>query len=189
MPMNSPSGHGDGAHSVERLERRWAMLSVAVIAVLIVMAGFAGIHQAIMPQARVETVDPRTLHLAGEFIESNLGSMVEPNGSVTVRAIGQQYSFNPPCILLPIDTPITIRATSADVVHGFIIDGTNFNTMLVPGYVSILTISFANPAEHHMPCHEFCGVGHEGMWGKVKVIDKAAFLKMAADKRRLSCVE
>ena len=32
-------------------------------------------------------------------------------------------------------------------------------------------------------------MGHEGMWAKVKVIDKTAFLKMAADKRRLTCVE
>ena len=40
-----------------------------------------------------------------------------------------------------------------------------------------------------MPCHEFCGVGHEGMWAKVKVVDKDAFMAMAADQRRLSCVE
>ena len=62
--------------------------------------------------------------------------MLEPDGSVTVRAIGQQYSFTPACILVPADTPITLRATSADVVHGFLIQGTNVNTMLVPGYVS-----------------------------------------------------
>ena len=55
---------------------------------------------------------------------------------MTVRAIGQQYSFTPACIVVPADTPITLRATSADVVHGFLIQGTNVNTMLVPGYVS-----------------------------------------------------
>jgi len=27
------------------------------------------------------------------------------------------------------------------------------------------------------------------MWAKVKVVDKAAFMGMAADQRRLSCVE
>jgi len=32
-------------------------------------------------------------------------------------------------------------------------------------------------------------VGHEGMWGRVKIVDKAAFARMAADRRRLSCVE
>ena len=34
---------------------------------------------------------------------------------------------------------------------------------------------FKAPREHVMPCQEFCGIGHQGMWGKVKVIDKAAF--------------
>ena len=45
------------------------------------LAAFAGIHQATMPQARVETIDPTRLHLSGEFVESNLGSVLEPDGS------------------------------------------------------------------------------------------------------------
>ena len=40
-----------------------------------------------------------------------------------------------------------------------------------------------------MPCQEFCGMGHQGMWAKVKVVDRAAFMDMAAKARRLSCVE
>ncbi len=102
------------------------------------MAIFAGIHKATMPQAWVETANPQTLHISGEFIESNLGSAVEADGSVTVRAVGQQYSFTPQCILVPTDTPVSFRATSADVVHGFLIDHTNINSMLVPGYISII---------------------------------------------------
>ena len=105
-----------------------------------------------------------------------------------VRAIGQQYSFTPQCILVPTDTRITLRATSADVVHGFLIQHTNVNLMLVPGYVSTTTTRFSAPANLEMPCHEFCGIGHEGMWGRIKVIDKAAFMKLATDQRRLSCV-
>ena len=35
---------------------------------------------------------------------------------------------------------------------------------------------FDTPGDHVMPCQEFCGIGHQGMWGRVKVIDKAAFL-------------
>ena len=122
-----PPEPDDGAERAERLERRWATLSVSIIAVLIVMAGFAGIRQATMSQSRLETADPRTLHLSGEFIESNLGSAVEADGSVTVRAIGQQYSFTPQCVVVPAHTPVTFRATSADVVHGLLIEGTNIN--------------------------------------------------------------
>ncbi|AWK86016.1 cytochrome C oxidase subunit II [Azospirillum thermophilum] len=183
-------GHApEGAHVAERVERRWATLSVAIIVLLAGLAAFAGIHQATMPQARVETVEPATLHLAGEFVESNLGSAVEPDGSVTVRVIGQQYSFTPQCMVVPTDTPVVFRATSPDVVHGFLIHGTNINTMLVPGYVSAIPARFSTPGERLMPCHEFCGVGHEGIWAKVKVVDKTEFLSLSADKRRLTCVD
>jgi len=193
MPPLSPTlppSHDDGGTDiVERVERRWASVAIVVIVVLVVVAIFAGLHQATMPQSRVETADPRTLHLRGEFVESNLGSAVEPDGSVTVRAIGQQFSFTPQCILVPTDTPVTLRMTSADVVHGLLITGTTVNLMLVPGYISSLSERFDAPGERTMPCHEYCGLGHEGMWGKIKVIDKAAFAQLAAGSRRLSCVE
>lgn len=181
-----PSSGGEVAASAER---KWAAVSVAIVLLITVMAAFAGIHQATMPQSRVETIDPTTLHLNGEFVESNLGSAMEPDGSVTVRAIGQQYSFTPQCIVVPTDTPITFRATSPDVIHGFLVEGTNINTMLVPGYIAVLPSRFDKPGEHLMPCHEFCGVGHEGMWGKVRVTDKADFLKKSAQTRRMTCVD
>ena len=101
------------------------MISIAIIVLLALLASFAGIHQATMPQARVETTDPARLHLSGEFVESNLGTATAADGTVTVRAIGQQYSFTPACILVPAQTPVTLRATSADVVHGSLIQGTN----------------------------------------------------------------
>jgi cytochrome c oxidase subunit 2 len=189
MTQVTPSPAEDGADPVERVERRWAAVSIAILVLLVAIATFAALHLAAMPQSRVETVDPRTLHLAGEFIESNLGSAVEPDGSVTVRAIGQQYSFTPSCILAPTEVLITFRATSADVVHGFLITGTNINLMLVPGYVSSLEARFDTPGERLMPCHEFCSVGHEGMWGRIKIIDRVAFARMSAQRRRLSCVE
>jgi cytochrome c oxidase subunit 2 len=161
--MTSEMDHGVGEAVAARIERRWAILSIVIVGVLVGMATFIGIHQATMP--------------------------LEADGSVTVRAIGQQYSFTPQCIVVPAETPITLRATSADVVHGLLIEGTNINTMLVPGYVAELPIRFKAPREHVMPCQEFCGIGHQGMWGKVKVVDKAAFAKLAAARRRLTCVD
>jgi cytochrome c oxidase subunit II len=187
MTESSPSGPM-AEDAAERAERRWAAVSTGIIAILVFLAAFAGVNRATMPQARVETIDPRTLHVAGEFIESNLGSAVEPDGSVTVRVVGQQYSFTPQCIVVPANTLITFRAASADVVHGFLIQNTNVNLMLVPGYVSTISTRFASPAESVMPCHEYCGSGHQGMWAHVRVIDKTQFMKLAKEQRRISCV-
>ena len=110
--MTMDQDHGVGEAVAARIERRWATLSIAIVGLLVGMAAFIGIHQATMPQGHVETADPKTLHLSGEFIESNLGSAAEPDGSVTVRAIGQQYSFTPQCVVVPADTPVTFRATN-----------------------------------------------------------------------------
>jgi cytochrome c oxidase subunit 2 len=89
---------------------------------------------------------------------------------------------------VPADTPVTFRATSADVIHGFLITGTNVNSMLEPGYIATFRTRFAQPGEHLMPCHEFCGFGHQGMWAKVKVVDRDSFFKNADNERRQSCV-
>ena len=61
-----------------------------------------------MPQGHVETADPKTLHLSGEFIESNLGTAIGADGMVTVRLIAQQYSFQPQCLVVPVDTPVSL---------------------------------------------------------------------------------
>jgi cytochrome c oxidase subunit II len=172
-----------------RVERRWAALVLVIAAVLVIMVIYTGVHWAMMPPSRVETIRPESLHIAGEFIESNLGSALEADGSVTVRIVAQQYSFTPQCVLVPAGTPITFRATSADVVHGFLVTDTNINSMVEPGYIATFRTTFAQPTDHLMPCHEFCGTGHQGMWAHVKVIDKADFLQRATHSRRLSCVE
>jgi len=191
--MSNPLDNHASAEVAARVERRWAMLMVAFVSLLVAVVVFTGLHWAMMPPSRVELVNPETLHVSGEFVESNLGSAVESDGSVTVRILAQQYSFTPQCIVVPVNTPITFRATSADVIHGFLVTGTNLNSMVEPGYISTFRTTFDKPADHLMPCHEYCGTGHQGMWAHVKVVDKDTFMQMANQAgnsaRRLSCVK
>jgi len=147
-----------------------------------------GLHWAAMPPSRVETIDPRTLHISGEFVESNLGTSVGPDGKVTVRLVAQQYSFEPQCIVVPAETPVTFRGTSTDVVHGFVVGTTNANVMLIPGFVGTFTTTFRKTGEHLMPCHEYCGTGHEAMWARVQVIPAPEFMKRAARGEKVTCV-
>lgn len=184
----SALSHSPGAESAERAERRWAVIVGGIIALLVTMMVFTGVHWAAMPPSRVETVDPRTLHQRGEFIEANLGTTVDEQGKVTVRVVAQQYSFTPQCIVVPAQTPVTFRATATDVVHGFVVGRTNANVMLIPGFVSTFTAQFPKTGEMLMPCHEYCGTGHEGMWAHVQVVDRMEFLQQAQPGRTMSCV-
>ena len=105
-----------------------------------------------------------------------------------MRVIAQQYSFVPPCIVVPTDTRVVFRVTSPDVVHGFLVVGTNVNSMVVPGFVAEVRTRFDKPGEHVMPCHEYCSVGHEGMWARVKVVDRQEFARAYGGQPRASCV-
>ena len=187
MPSELPPGQTSEAVAIAA-ERRWAIFAGIIIAVLVAMMIVTGLHWSSMPPSRVETVNARTLHIEGEFVESNLGTELGADGKVTVRLVAQQYSFVPACIVVPAEMPVTFRGTSSDAVHGFIVGKTNANTMLIPGFVATFTTSFRRTGEQLMPCHEYCGVGHEAMWARVKVIAPAEFLEKARNGARVSCV-
>jgi cytochrome c oxidase subunit 2 len=84
--------------------------------------------------------------------------------------------------------PVTFRATATDTIHGFMVGRTNANTMVVPGFVSTFTTTFHQPGEQLMPCHEYCGTGHEAMWAHVQVLPPQEFIAKARNGERLSCV-
>ena len=188
----SEGGANSALHDAEGValaaERRWAIIVGIVIALLVLMMIFTGLHWAAMPPSRVETIDPRTLHLSGEFVESNLGTAVEADGKVVVRLIAQQYSFEPQCIVVPAGVPVTFRGTSADVIHGFVVGTTNANVMLIPGYIATFTTTFPKAREQLMPCHEYCGTGHEAMWARVQIVPDTEFFAKARGGVRLNCV-
>ena len=186
-PSSPTPGH-DGEQIAAAAERRWAFIVAGIIALLIAMMIVTGLHWVSMPPSRVETIDVRRLHLDGEFVESNLGTAVAPDGKIVVRLVAQQYSFTPPCIVVPADTPVTFRATSTDAIHGFIVGTTNANTMLIPGFVATFTTVFHETGETLMPCHEYCGSGHEAMWAKVQIVPAAQFLQLVRASERLTCV-
>ncbi len=158
------------------------------MALLVAMMIFTGVHWAAMPPSRVETIDVKTVHLRGEFTEANLGTALSADGKVTVRLVAQQYSFVPQCIVVPAEMAVTFRGTSTDAIHGFVIGRTNANTMLIPGFVSTFTTSFPKTGEMLMPCHEYCGTGHEAMWARVQVMAPSEFIAKASGGERLDCV-
>jgi cytochrome c oxidase subunit II len=171
---------------VARTEKRWIMIMAAMLVVMLAIVVITGITGAMQPSSNVEVIDPTTLHLQGEFVESNLGTAVEPDGSVTVRIIAEQYQFVPRCVRVPVGTAVKFRLTSADVVHGFLLPDTNVNTMVVPGFVADVRTRFVKEGEYAMPCHEFCGLGHHAMWAHVSVVPKERFANPTAVER-ISC--
>ena len=151
-------------------ELLWAFGVGILVAATISMIVFTALTRNINPPSNLERIDPKTLHLSGEFAEQNLGTSVAADGSVTARIIATQFMFVPHCVTVPQGRLVTLRFASPDVIHGLLITGTNVNTMVVPGFVAQVHTQFTRTGDLLMPCHEYCGLGHSEMWATVQVL-------------------
>jgi cytochrome c oxidase subunit II len=170
-----------------RTELLWAFGVGIFVAASLSMIVFTALTIKINPPSNVERIDPKTLHLSGEFAEQNLGTTAFGDGTVIVRAIATQFMFVPQCIAVPANRRVTLRFASPDVLHGLLITGTNVNTMVVPGFVAQVHTEFTRTGDLLMPCHEFCGQGHSEMWATVQVLPADQF-KPGPDGR-VSCAQ
>lgn len=160
---------------IVRAERRWLLVVIACVSLVMIMVILAGVVMHINPPSNIERTKPQDLHLSTEFTEANLGTRVEANGQITARIVTTQFAFVPRCVVLPVDTPVTLRLSSPDVIHGILVSGTNVNTMVVPGYVAQVHTVFRKTGDLLMPCHEYCGLGHSEMVATVQVVPRDQF--------------
>jgi cytochrome c oxidase subunit 2 len=160
---------------------------VLVTAVLLALIPATRYYQIDVPLLRFlrgsRRVDPLSLHLSGEFVESNLGTEQDSDGSVTVRMIAQQYLFVPQCIVVPAGVPVHLRITSADAVHSLTFNGTDYAVKVLPGTISEAQLQFPHPGEYKMPCREFCGAGHYAMRSELKVVPRDQFPALRPEER------
>ena len=148
-------------------ERIW-MWAATVIIVLFLGAIFVtAAAQAIQPPSHIETVDPTTILSHPEFGKPAITT--QPDGSVVVPVVAGMFSFAPDPIEVPANVRVTFRLTSADIIHGFQVVGTNANAMAIPGYVSQFTVTFPKPGAYAIACNEYCGLLHHNMVGKLVV--------------------
>jgi len=125
--------------------------------------------------APVERIDPKLVATPGQYSQYHWGDPVEerlrevaPN-KYEVYVLAQVWTFQPREIRVPVGSTVTFYLTSKDVQHGFRLDNTNINMMVLPGEVSRLTATFDEPGEYNFVCHEYCGVGHHTMYGQLIV--------------------
>jgi cytochrome c oxidase subunit 2 len=152
---------------VDLYERYWMWAAAAMLATFtgaIVATALAG---SAHPPSHTETIDPEGLTVAGEFATPGISRRADDGITVSMRA--ELYVFWPEVIRVPAGVPVTFRITSADVLHGFQIVGTNVNVTVAPGYVSEATTTFDTPGEYLVVCNEYCGLAHHLMQGKLIV--------------------
>ncbi len=104
---------------------------------------------------------------------------------LTMEAIGHQFKFEfryPKLknsvyddMHVPVDTPVTLHVTSADVLHSFWSPELRIKADMVPGLVQTLRFTPQHIGKYRIICTEFCGTNHANMDANFYVDSQEAF--------------
>jgi len=148
-------------------ELAWILPSFAIpvgmLVALVVTAFGAGVH---LPGVEGR-IDPRRVAETAPFDKPGVVEIAP--GQYEVRMTAQIWSFAPNEIRVPAGSTVHFWATSKDVVHGLLIPRVNVNVMVLPGQIAHAQARFDRPGEYPIICHEYCGIAHHTMAGKVIV--------------------
>jgi cytochrome c oxidase subunit 2 len=183
IPEQSPSPQGnlssqntgpatdklqDDMLQVDRYEGAWIRVSFAVLIIFflaIVVSAFSvgfqvpGVYQRIDPASLNDPDSP--------FANPELRDLSP--GNYEIYIVAQIWSFTPAEIRVPAGSTVRFYVTSRDVQHGIKLMETNINMMVLPGQISTLRTTFNTPGTYNFVCHEYCGMMHHTMYGRLIV--------------------
>ena len=79
----------------------WSAIVAGAIGIIVGVIVVSSAAMVLHPPSNVERIDPTTLHVSGEFVESNLGTVQNADGSITARIVATQFTFVPRCVAVP----------------------------------------------------------------------------------------
>lgn len=154
---------------VDRYEKIYIYISFVVLIIFFVAITIAGFSLGIQVPSPSQQVNPNTVAIEGPFSDPGLRELAPGTYELYIRAEASPWRFYPDKVTVPVGATVTFYVTSADVQHGFKLQDTNINFMALPGQVSTLTYTFETPGEFPFICTEYCGVGHQNMYGVITV--------------------
>ncbi len=154
---------------VHTYERYWIYLSIAMLVLFSVALGISGFMMGIQVPVPEALVNPNTVTQSGNFANPGLRQLAPNKYEAYIRTEASPWKFNPNKLEVPAGSTVTFYVTSVDVQHGFKLEGTNVNVQILPGQITKMTVTFNQKGTFPFICTEYCGVGHQNMFGTITV--------------------
>jgi cytochrome c oxidase subunit II len=84
---------------------------------------------------------------------------------------------------VPVDRPMRVQLTSADVIHSFWVPELQGKLDLIPGDTNVLTLKAHRPGVYHGQCAEYCGMQHAHMVLLVVADEPESFARWLSAQR------
>ena len=161
---------------LDRLERSWLIIAFIWCLFLTAMMPlwlFLGRQNVPATSYRVAPADyqKQVFSFTDQYkVDTDKGVPVvaPPPGDVYILARQWQWY---PILKLKKGETYRLHIGSIDVQHGFSLQPTNLNFMVIPGYDYVINLTPTQSGEFSIVCNEFCGIGHHLMVGKMVVTE------------------
>jgi cytochrome c oxidase subunit 2 len=158
---------------VDKYERVWIVIVTVVLGAFFASLVAGAVIYGVRPATTDGFINPMRLNET-EFANPGVRHMGENRYEAIVLSRAWQFTTGEmegalPVIRVPAGSDVTFKLTSADVIHGFMIEESNVNIEVIPGQVALARETFNEPGEFYFLCHQYCGRNHHGMYGKLIV--------------------
>ena len=154
--------------AAERHERIWVFIAMLLLSLLLIgTLFFVVLDYGVVVKTDGYHPNPAAVGTTAPFADPTL-VRTGPN-AYSVHMLAHLWAWTPSPLHVPQGAAITFYLTSADVVHGFQVQGTTINMTAVPGIIGYVTYSFAHVGTYNIICNEFCGIEHQSMIGRIIV--------------------
>jgi cytochrome c oxidase subunit II len=167
---------------IDFYEKVFLGLTIVMLLVFGVFLVYAVQAHGITVAGPTGRVDPNTMLEQAPW--NDPGVVETAPGEYLATVVARTWFFQPAVITVPVGANVTFQVASADIIHGFLIAGTDVNIMVVPGEISTIRHTFDKAGEYLIECHEYCGTGHQTMHAKI-VVEPAPSSSHARTNRRM----
>jgi cytochrome c oxidase subunit 2 len=159
-------------HGNNKLELTWTLIPLLLVIVLFVVT-IQGQNRALEKSSRPALeVDVLAFQWSWRFAYEGQG----------VEVVGSPGNI--PELVVPVGQPVRIRLRSADVVHSFYVPRTLFKRQAIPGRTTEFDLTFEKAGTYQGHCVQFCGLAHDDMLFRVRVVSPGEFQSWLAQASR-----
>ena len=159
-------------HGNNKLELTWTLIPLLLVIVLFVVT-IQGQNRALEKSSRPALeVDVLAFQWSWRFAYEGQG----------VEVVGSPGNI--PELVVPVGQPVRIRLRSADVVHSFYVPRTLFKRQAIPGRTTEFDLTFEKVGTFQGHCVQFCGLAHDDMLFRVRVVSPGEFQSWLAQASR-----
>jgi cytochrome c oxidase subunit II len=114
---------------------------------------------------------PVYLIAAAFFAASMGGYLIAAENEQVIQVTAKKFEYSPKEITVKKGVPVVLEFTSLDRLHGFNCPDLKIRTDIQPGKVNTVRFMPDKVGTYPFHCDNFCGTGHEGMRGTIKVVE------------------